>query len=60
MKTGKRELCTACAAQTEAELAGSGLKLTTLIRGRDQKVSCEKCGKRKYGGVYEIRKEGDR
>lgn len=46
----KRDLCTPCAmALTEKR----SVKL--ISRGSDQKVTCEQCGRRRYGGTYEVR-----
>lgn len=53
-----RKLCVACAARETMNLNGTGLTLAMLVRGRDQKVDCEGCGRRKYGAVYEIRRDG--
>lgn len=42
-------LCGRCAALVEEHY-----KLTRISGGRDNKVTCEVCGKRRYGGTYEI------
>ncbi len=43
------DLCGRCAA-----LFDEHYKLTRISGGRENKVTCEKCGKRRYGGTYEI------
>lgn len=46
----KKELCTPCAmALTETR----DVKLVS--RGANQKITCMKCGRRRYGGLYEVR-----
>lgn len=49
----KREtLCGRCVRELQAE----GVKLRSVERAVDQKVTCDRCGKRRYGGVYERQK----
>lgn len=50
MSIQRMELCGACAAKLKDE----GLIVQKVRRGVDQKVSCEKCGKRRYGGPYDV------
>lgn len=45
----KQDLCGACLAAVRAE---HGIKL--LTRGVDNKITCAHCGRRKYGGTYEV------
>lgn len=46
----KKELCTPCAmALTEKR------SVQFISRGTDQKITCAKCGRRRYGGIYEVR-----
>lgn len=49
MATENKPLCGVCAAlMTEA-----GIQLRK-VPGRTQKVTCANCGKRRFGGVFEI------
>ena len=45
----KQDLCGACLAQVRAD---HGIKL--LTRGVGNKITCDKCGRRRYGGTYEV------
>ena len=45
----KQDLCGACLAQVRADHA---IKL--LTRGVGNKITCDKCGRRRYGGTYEV------
>lgn len=45
----KQDLCGACLAQVRADHA---IKL--LTRGVGNKITCAKCGRRRYGGTYEV------
>ncbi len=46
----RMELCGEC-----AERLGRGYEVHRAAGDEDQKVVCENCGKRRYGGVYEVR-----
>ena len=52
--TGVRRetLCGKCV----QELKKQGVKLTPVERTIDQKVVCSRCGRRRFGGVYERKK----
>lgn len=45
----KQDLCGACLAAVRAE---HNIKL--LTRGVGNKITCAKCGRRRYGGTYEV------
>ena len=45
----KLDLCGACLAQVRADHA---IKL--LTRGVGNNITCDKCGRRRYGGTYEV------
>ena len=45
------ELCKPC-----AEIAGEKHKLTPVIVGRDRKITCEMCQRRRYGVRYKMEK----
>lgn len=49
------DLCVPCAA-----LLKGGYSLTWIGGGVDNKITCSHCGKRRYGGTYEMvaKKEG--
>ncbi|MCM1439177.1 MAG: hypothetical protein NC131_08240 [Roseburia sp.] len=53
----KIDLCGACAAKLEA-----GFSVKKIAGGVDHKVTCAECGRRRYGGTYEVasrpKKEG--
>ena len=49
MATETKVLCGVCA----AIMKEAGIQLRQLP-GRTEKVTCEHCGKRRFGGVYEI------
>ncbi len=51
----KLDLCGACLAQVRADHA---IKL--LTRGVGNKITCDKCGRRRYGGTYEVTKREDK
>lgn len=46
----KIDLCAACAATME-----TGYKLVKVKGGRDNKVLCAQCGRKRYGATYELR-----
>lgn len=46
----RTELCRPCACALERE---SGKRLQVVRQGVDQKVTCARCGRRRYGAVYE-------
>lgn len=48
-KSKKISICGKCYHKLEAE----GKKLKVIYGGIDCKVSCMKCGRRRYGAVYE-------
>lgn len=54
MKEQTKNICGKCAALLKA---GGGIKLT-VSRGKDQKVLCENCGRRRFGGEYRIQIKG--
>ncbi len=43
-------LCGACAAKL-----GHGYDVRKVAGGVDNKVTCDECGRRRYGGTYELR-----
>lgn len=45
----KRTLCGTC-----AELLRRGYDLKKIAGGVDNKITCDKCGKRRYGATYEV------
>ena len=45
----KYDLCGECAAKMEA-----AYRLKKLERQADNKITCANCGRRRYGGKYEI------
>lgn len=51
----KLDLCGACAAKL-----GEAYSLRKIAGGVDNKVVCSNCGRRRYGGTYELsgKKEG--
>lgn len=52
----QRDLCGACAAKL-----GTAYSVRKIAGGVDHKVTCAECGRRRYGGTYEIapkKKEG--
>lgn len=49
-KARNAELCVPCAMGMRAQ----GFSVRPTRRGVNQKVTCERCGKRRYGGVYEL------
>lgn len=49
-----RLLCLPCEAQLDKDLRGADLMLRKVAGGKDNKITCEKCGKRRYGAAYEI------
>lgn len=46
----RMELCRPCACALEQE---SRKRLQVVRQGVDQKVTCARCGRRRYGAVYE-------
>lgn len=46
----KRNLCVPCAAELTAKR-----DVQLIGHTRDNKITCEKCGRRRYGNVYEVR-----
>lgn len=53
----KMDLCGACAAKL-----GEAYNLRKVAGGVDNKVVCSNCGRRRYGGTYEVevkRKRGE-
>lgn len=51
----KLDLCGACLAAVRAEH-----EIKLLTRGVDNKITCAHCGRRKYGGTYEVTKREDK
>lgn len=45
----KRTLCGTC-----AELLRRGYDLKKIAGGVDNKITCDNCGKRRYGATYEV------
>ena len=45
----KRNLCVPCAAELSAKRAVQFIGHT-----RDNKITCEKCGRRRYGNTYNV------
>ena len=45
----KLALCGACLAQV-----GADHEIKLLTRGVGNKITCAKCGRRRYGGTYEV------
>lgn len=45
----KMELCGVCAAKLREEA-----EIKKVGGGADNKVTCAKCGRRRYGGTYEV------
>jgi len=45
----KMELCGACAAKLREEA-----EVKKVGGGVDNKVTCSKCGRRRYGAIYEV------
>lgn len=45
----KMELCGACAAKLREEA-----EVNKVGGGVDNKVTCSKCGRRRYGAIYEV------
>ena len=50
MKTA--ELCGKCAA-----MIADAYDVRRVAGGRDCKVTCAQCGKRRYGGTFEVRRK---
>lgn len=48
------DLCAPCAAREEAKLAGTGLRLSRVAGGVNNKITCWGCGRRRYGARYEL------
>lgn len=51
------ELCTPCSIKL-----GTVYSVRKIAGGVDHKVTCAECGRRRYGGIYEVetkRKKGD-
>lgn len=46
----KRNLCVPCAAELTAKR-----DVQLISRGKDEKITCDACGRRRYGNVYEVR-----
>ena len=49
-----RLLCLPCEAQLDKDLREAGMMLRKVAGGKDNKITCEKCGKRRYGAEYQI------
>lgn len=50
----KMELCGVCAAMLRKEA-----NVKKIGGGVDNKVTCSKCGRRRYGATYEVEKRGE-
>ena len=48
----KYDLCGAC-----AEMLKEGYTLKKISGGVDNKVTCSNCGRRRYGGTYQMEKK---
>lgn len=46
----KKELCTPCAMELSEKRS-----VQFVSRGTNQKVTCNCCGRRRFGGVYDVR-----
>ena len=46
----KKELCTPCAMELSEKRS-----VQLVSRGTNQKVTCDCCGRRRFGGVYDVR-----
>ena len=46
----KRNLCTPCAMELTEKRS-----VQLISRGKDEKITCEKCRCRRFGGTYEVR-----
>ena len=46
----KKNLCTPCAMELTEKRS-----VQLISRGADQKVTCDHCGRRRFGGTYEVR-----
>ena len=49
------KLCGKCAAIQKDE----GVKLVRIAGAADEKVTCELCGRRRFGGDFEIKEKGE-
>lgn len=49
---GEMKLCRPCAEEPKRQ----GKKLTGKALGVDAKITCDKCGRRRYGQAYEEKK----
>lgn len=52
MKSLRKDLCVPCAAKLSI-----GYAVRKVAGGADQKVTCAECGRRRYGGTYEVGKK---
>lgn len=50
MSIKRMELCGACA----ATMKDGGFSVQQVTRSVDQKVVCANCGKRRYGGAFDV------
>lgn len=50
-----RPLCKPC-----AEALRKHKQLIFVSGGRDNKITCAKCGRRRFGAVYDVRRKGRR
>lgn len=48
----KLDLCVPCAAKL-----GTAYTVRKVAGGVDKKITCAECGRRRYGGTYEVSKE---
>lgn len=48
----ERDLCGACVAKLKV-----GFSVRKIAGGVNQKVICAECGRRRYGGTYEVSKK---
>lgn len=57
MKARQYDFCAPCAAKEEAKLAGTGLRLSRVAGGVNNKITCWGCGRRRYGARYTVEAE---
>lgn len=48
----RMDLCVPCAAKL-----GTAYTVHKVAGGVDKKITCAECGRRRYGGTYEVSKE---
>lgn len=48
-----KELCRPCAAEL-----GAKKSVELISSGRDRKITCGLCGRRRFGATYDVRRKG--